>query len=303
MCGPAPRCSRLRGPSARDTRRRAATPRGHRGGRGETGPHAHGAARPRRGAPRGPDAAGPRRQGARVGGDVAAALGDWARSTPTGTSPTTARTSAPATRTTRTCSPPRPSSTSASSWSRPLARRRSSTTSATRTTKRSWSRPRRRRRLLRLAPSMKYARRLPAAAYAALVAQQHAPAAALRCVLCGAVRPRAGPPSVAPPPLDEATPADRTRSRASSRHRRARSCVDYAKPRSGRAKMTGRGDVRRLRRRPARLGRRGRASLGAGFARRAGAAKATRRSGTGATSPGAWRAGRRASGTCRGIIM
>ena len=54
----------------------------------------------------------------------------------------------------------------------------------------------------------KYARRLHAAAYAALVAQQHAPAAALRCVLCGAVRPRAGPPSTKPPPLDEATPAD-----------------------------------------------------------------------------------------------
>ena len=53
-----------------------------------------------------------------------------------------------------------------------------------------------------------YARRLHAAAYAALVAQQHAPAAALRCVLCGAVRPRAGPPSTKPPPLDEATPAD-----------------------------------------------------------------------------------------------
>ena len=53
----------------------------------------------------------------------------------------------------------------------------------------------------------KYARRLHAAAYAALVAQQHAPAAALRCVLCGAVRPR-GPPSTKPPPLDEATPAD-----------------------------------------------------------------------------------------------
>ena len=55
----------------------------------------------------------------------------------------------------------------------------------------------------------KYARRLHAAAYAALVAAQHAPAAAaLRCVLCGAVRPRAGPPSTKPPPLDEATPAD-----------------------------------------------------------------------------------------------
>ena len=54
----------------------------------------------------------------------------------------------------------------------------------------------------------KYARRLHAAAYAALVAQQHAPAAALRCVLCGAVRPRAGPPSTKPPPRDEATPAD-----------------------------------------------------------------------------------------------
>ena len=54
-----------------------------------------------------------------------------------------------------------------------------------------------------------HARRLHAAAYAALVAQQHAPAAAaLRCVLCGAVRPRAGPPSTKPPPLDEATPAD-----------------------------------------------------------------------------------------------
>ena len=53
-----------------------------------------------------------------------------------------------------------------------------------------------------------HARRLHAAAYAALVAQQHAPAAAaLRCVLCGAVRPR-GPPSTKPPPLDEATPAD-----------------------------------------------------------------------------------------------
>ena len=55
----------------------------------------------------------------------------------------------------------------------------------------------------------KYARRLHAAAYAALVAAQHAPAAtALRCVLCGAVRPRAGPPSTKPPPLNEATPAD-----------------------------------------------------------------------------------------------
>ena len=54
-----------------------------------------------------------------------------------------------------------------------------------------------------------HARRLHAAAYAALVAAQHAPAAAaLRCVLCGAVRPRAGPPSTKPPPLDEATPAD-----------------------------------------------------------------------------------------------
>ncbi len=47
----------------------------------------------------------------------------------------------------------------------------------------------------------KYARRLHAAAYAALVAAQHAPAAALRCVLCGAVRPR-GPPSTKPPPLE-----------------------------------------------------------------------------------------------------
>ena len=55
----------------------------------------------------------------------------------------------------------------------------------------------------------KYARRLHAAAYAALVAQQHAPAAALRCVLCGAVRPRAGPPSTKPPPLEaEEAPAD-----------------------------------------------------------------------------------------------
>ena len=54
----------------------------------------------------------------------------------------------------------------------------------------------------------KYARRLHAAAYAALVAQQHAPAAALRCVLCGAVRPR-GPPSTKPPPLEaEEAPAD-----------------------------------------------------------------------------------------------
>ena len=55
----------------------------------------------------------------------------------------------------------------------------------------------------------KYARRLHAAAYAALVAQQHAPAAALRCVLCGAVRPRAGPPLTKPPPLEaEEAPAD-----------------------------------------------------------------------------------------------
>ena len=56
----------------------------------------------------------------------------------------------------------------------------------------------------------KYARRLHAAAYAALVAAQHAPAAtALRCVLCGAVRPRAGPPSTKPPPLEaEEAPAD-----------------------------------------------------------------------------------------------
>ena len=54
----------------------------------------------------------------------------------------------------------------------------------------------------------KYARRLHAAAYAALVAQQHAPAAPLRCVLCGAVRPRAGPPSTKPPPLEEEAPAD-----------------------------------------------------------------------------------------------
>ena len=47
-----------------------------------------------------------------------------------------------------------------------------------------------------------HARRLHAAAYAALVAAQHAPAAAaLRCVLCGAVRPR-GPPSTKPPPLE-----------------------------------------------------------------------------------------------------
>ena len=54
-----------------------------------------------------------------------------------------------------------------------------------------------------------HARRLHAAAYAALVAQQHAPAAALRCVLCGAVRPRAGPPSTKPPPLEaEEAPAD-----------------------------------------------------------------------------------------------
>ena len=54
----------------------------------------------------------------------------------------------------------------------------------------------------------KYARRLHAAAYAALVAQQHAPAAALRCVLCGAVRPR-GPPSTKPPPLEaEEAPVD-----------------------------------------------------------------------------------------------
>ena len=53
-----------------------------------------------------------------------------------------------------------------------------------------------------------HARRLHAAAYAALVAQQHAPAAALRCVLCGAVRPR-GPPSTKPPPLEaEEAPAD-----------------------------------------------------------------------------------------------
>ena len=53
-----------------------------------------------------------------------------------------------------------------------------------------------------------HARRLHAAAYAALVAQQHAPAAALRCVLCGAVRPRAGPPSTKPPPLEaEAAPS------------------------------------------------------------------------------------------------
>ena len=55
-----------------------------------------------------------------------------------------------------------------------------------------------------------HARRLHAAAYAALLAQQHAPAAAaLRCVLCGAVRPRAGPPSTKPPPLEaEEAPAD-----------------------------------------------------------------------------------------------
>ena len=55
-----------------------------------------------------------------------------------------------------------------------------------------------------------HARRLHAAAYAALVAQQHAPAAAaLRCVLCGAVRPRTGPPSTKPPPLEaEEAPAD-----------------------------------------------------------------------------------------------
>ena len=53
-----------------------------------------------------------------------------------------------------------------------------------------------------------HARRLHAAAYAALVAAQHAPAAALRCVLCGAVRPR-GPPSTKPPPLEaEEAPAD-----------------------------------------------------------------------------------------------
>ena len=53
-----------------------------------------------------------------------------------------------------------------------------------------------------------HARRLHAAAYAALVAQQHAPAAALRCVLCGAVRPR-GPPSTKPPPLEaEEAPVD-----------------------------------------------------------------------------------------------
>ena len=54
-----------------------------------------------------------------------------------------------------------------------------------------------------------HARRLHAAAYAALVAQQHAPAAAaLRCVLCGAVRPR-GPPSTKPPPLEaEESPVD-----------------------------------------------------------------------------------------------
>ena len=39
--------------------------------------------------------------------------------------------------------------------------------------------------------------------------RQHAPAAALRCVLCGAVRPRAGPPSTKPPPLEaEEAPAD-----------------------------------------------------------------------------------------------
>ena len=55
-----------------------------------------------------------------------------------------------------------------------------------------------------------HARRLHAAAYAALVAAQHAPAAAaLRCVLCGAVRPRAGPPSTKPPPREaEEAPAD-----------------------------------------------------------------------------------------------
>ena len=56
-----------------------------------------------------------------------------------------------------------------------------------------------------------HARRLHAAAYAALVAQQqHASAAAaLRCVLCGAVRPRAGPPSTKPPPLEaEEAPVD-----------------------------------------------------------------------------------------------
>ena len=53
-----------------------------------------------------------------------------------------------------------------------------------------------------------HARRLHAAAYAALVAAQHAPATALRCVLCGAVRPR-GPPSTKPPPLEaEEAPAD-----------------------------------------------------------------------------------------------
>ena len=52
------------------------------------------------------------------------------------------------------------------------------------------------------------ARRLHAAAYAALVARHRAPASTLRCVLCGAARPRAGPPSKPPPLEAEEAPAD-----------------------------------------------------------------------------------------------
>ena len=129
MCGPAPRCSRLRGPSTRDTRRRAATPRrpsrvgdAIRQSLTPMAPLGRVAA-PRR------SAAGPRRRGFASEETLAAAL---RRGSPAARRPERRRrrpAQAPA-HAKRTCSPPRPSSTYASSWSRPLARRRSSTTSA-----------------------------------------------------------------------------------------------------------------------------------------------------------------------------
>ena len=234
------------------------------------GPRAHGAARPRRRCAR------PRRgwastTGARVGGDARGGAGLC--STPTGR-----RRRRPPHRRRRRgrLDPPAGGHLRrAPSWSRPLADaarlrprqrgRRSGRGPRPAAPPPTAARPARSEHALRLRRG-----------YAALVAQQHAPAAALRCVPCGAVTRRA---AVDEPPRS-ATPADPHALASFDRHRRARRRVESATALRESENDAFAATFGGPRRPGARLGRGGRADAASGRARRARGREPPRRSRT-----------------------